>query len=90
MLDELMGKERDVPLDRRSNKVIKFTDSMVCKHALSGLCPNTLFTNTRSDLGESSRLAARCVARVWYNISAGAASVANCSSSTCPRRTVRL
>jgi RNA-binding protein Luc7-like 2 len=54
MLDELMGKERDVPLDRRTNKVIKFNDSSVCKHQLAGLCPNTLFRNTRSDLGGPS------------------------------------
>lgn len=52
MLDELMGKERNVPLDKRSNKRIRFDDPTVCKFALAGLCPYGLFKNTRSDLGE--------------------------------------
>ncbi|PNW73163.1 hypothetical protein CHLRE_14g621300v5 [Chlamydomonas reinhardtii] len=51
MLDELMGKERNVPLDKRSNKRIRFDDPTVCKFALAGLCPYGLFKNTRSDLG---------------------------------------
>ncbi|KAG2493834.1 hypothetical protein HYH03_008052 [Edaphochlamys debaryana] len=51
MLDELMGKERNVPLGQRSNKRLRFDDPMVCKYALAGLCPNGLFKNTRSDLG---------------------------------------
>ncbi|GIL60837.1 hypothetical protein Vafri_15357 [Volvox africanus] len=51
MLDELMGKERNVPLGQRSNRRIRFDDPTVCKYALAGLCPNGLFKNTRSDLG---------------------------------------
>lgn len=51
MLDELMGKERDVPLAQRSGRRVRFYDKDVCKHELAGLCPNTLFKNTRSDLG---------------------------------------
>eukprot|EP00878_Enallax_costatus_P017931 GHUV01018856.1.p1 GENE.GHUV01018856.1~~GHUV01018856.1.p1 ORF type:complete len:371 (+),score=85.32 GHUV01018856.1:301-1413(+) len=51
MLDELMGKERDVPLDRRQNKPLEFDDPDVCKYELVGLCPNRLFRNTKSDLG---------------------------------------
>lgn len=51
MLDELMGKERDVPLPMRSNRNIKFNDPAVCKLQLAGLCPNRLFKNTKSDLG---------------------------------------
>ncbi|GLC50651.1 hypothetical protein PLESTB_000403500 [Pleodorina starrii] len=51
MLDELMGKERNVPLGQRSNRRIHFDDPTVCKYALAGLCPNGLFKNTRSDLG---------------------------------------
>lgn len=51
MLDELMGKERNVPLGQRSNRRIRFDDPDVCKYALAGLCPNGLFKNTRSDLG---------------------------------------
>lgn len=51
MLDELMGKERNVPLNERSGKRIRFDDPSVCKYQLGGLCPNRLFKNTKSDLG---------------------------------------
>ena len=52
MLDELMGKERNVPLDQRKGTDMKFNDPEVCKYALAGLCPYGLFKNTKSDLGE--------------------------------------
>lgn len=55
MLDELMGKERDVPLSQRSNRKMRFTDPEVCKYDLVACCPNQLFKNTRSDLGEQLR-----------------------------------
>lgn len=51
MLDELMGKERDVPLGKRQNKAVEFDDKDVCKYELVALCPNRLFRNTKSDLG---------------------------------------
>jgi hypothetical protein len=51
MLDELMGKERDVPLEERTNRGYTFSDKEVCKYALAGLCPYGLFKNTKSDLG---------------------------------------
>ena len=51
MLDELMGKERDVPLGKRQNKALQFDDKDVCKYELVALCPNRLFRNTKSDLG---------------------------------------
>ncbi|KAK9844094.1 hypothetical protein WJX81_004357 [Elliptochloris bilobata] len=51
LLDELMGRERNVPLDKRTGKSLKFSDPEVCKYALAGLCPYGLFKNTRSDLG---------------------------------------
>src|SRR5689334_6482354 len=53
MLDELMGKERDVPLGKRQNKALEFDDKDVCKYELVALCPNRLFRNTKSDLGGS-------------------------------------
>lgn len=52
MLDELMGKERDVPLEKRSGRGVRYDDPEVCKYALAGLCPYGLFKNTKSDLGE--------------------------------------
>lgn len=51
MLDQLMGKDRDVPLDQRVIRRPQFSDPEVCKHALAGLCPFGLFPNTKSDLG---------------------------------------
>ncbi len=60
MLDELMGKERDVPLSHRSSKKIDYTDPSVCKYALVACCPNQLFINTKSALGELGVHAAAC------------------------------
>ncbi|KAK9821175.1 hypothetical protein WJX74_004864 [Apatococcus lobatus] len=51
-LDELMGRERDVPMDRRTNRKLRFDDPEVCKYAIAGLCPYGLFKNTKSDLGD--------------------------------------
>jgi len=50
LLDQLMGNERDVKLDERTNKKRHFTDEDVCKYHLCGLSPYTLFRNTKSDL----------------------------------------
>ena len=44
-------QDRDVPLDQRVVRSVKFSDPEVCKHALAGLCPFGLFMNTKSDLG---------------------------------------
>ncbi len=52
MLDELMGKERNVPMDQRKGTDMRFNDPEVCKYALAGLCPYGLFKNTKSDLGK--------------------------------------
>ena len=51
LLDELMGKERNVPLMERSNRELTFSSPEVCKYAIAGLCPYGLFRNTKSDLG---------------------------------------
>ena len=51
MLDELMGRDRDIPLEERTGEGLRYLDPEVCKHALAGLCPYGLFKNTRSDLG---------------------------------------
>ena len=48
----LAGKERNVPLNERSGKRLRFSDREVCKYDLAGLCPYGLFRNTKSDLGE--------------------------------------
>jgi hypothetical protein len=51
LLDELMGKERNVPLSERSQRRMRYDDPSVCKYDMAGLCPHGLFKNTRSDLG---------------------------------------
>lgn len=73
MLDELMGKERDVPLEERTNRGYKFSDPEVCKFALAGLCPYGLFKNTKSDLGE--KVWHCCVAEFWSRRMRGLMSV---------------
>jgi RNA-binding protein Luc7-like 2 len=47
-----MGKERNKPLAEREDKPLRYYDREVCKYNLCGLCPNMLFTNTKSYLGE--------------------------------------
>ncbi|CEG02156.1 LUC7-related [Ostreococcus tauri] len=47
-LDELMGAERDVPLDQRTGRGRHFTDADVCKYYLCGF-DVTCFKNTKSD-----------------------------------------
>ena len=55
LLDELMGKDRNVPLSEKKAKNLHFADAVVCKYELAGLCPFTLFKNTKSDLGSAIR-----------------------------------
>jgi hypothetical protein len=55
LLDELMGKERNAPLSKRTNKDAHFSDPDVCKPFICGFCPNELFTNTKSDLGPCTK-----------------------------------
>merc|ERR1712216_254561 len=47
MLDQLMGAERDVPLDERVNRKKLFTDEDVDKYFLCGF-DVTMFKNTKS------------------------------------------
>ncbi|CAI5940774.1 unnamed protein product [Closterium sp. NIES-64] len=55
LLDELMGKDRDLPLDQKKRK-LRFDDPEVCRYHLVAFCPNDLFPNTRSDLGPCPRV----------------------------------
>ena len=59
LLDELMGRERNVPLTERTNRELTFHSPEVCKYAIAGLCPYGLFRNTKSDLGAPQALARR-------------------------------
>jgi hypothetical protein len=55
MLDELMGKTRNANKEEQGKKMA-FNDPDVCQYALAGLCPYTLFSNTKSDLGAFLRI----------------------------------
>lgn len=55
LLDELMGKNRNVAPGVRINS-IRFDDEDVCKYALCGFCPHDLFVNTRADLGPCDKI----------------------------------
>ncbi|XP_047736148.1 luc7-like protein 3 isoform X2 [Hyalella azteca] len=50
LLDELMGRNRNVNPNDCNNK-LTWESPEVCKHYLVKFCPHDLFTNTKSDLG---------------------------------------
>jgi len=50
-MDELMGKDRNVPLNERNKKKEHYDDPDVCKYMLVSVCPHDLFPNTKQDLG---------------------------------------
>ncbi|XP_078257634.1 luc7-like protein 3 isoform X2 [Rhinoraja longicauda] len=55
LLDELMGRDRNLaPDEKRQN--VRWDDDSVCKYFLCGFCPAELFTNTRSDLGPCEKI----------------------------------
>eukprot|EP00246_Nothoceros_aenigmaticus_P004134 TRINITY_DN1551_c0_g1_i1.p1 TRINITY_DN1551_c0_g1~~TRINITY_DN1551_c0_g1_i1.p1 ORF type:complete len:421 (+),score=89.86 TRINITY_DN1551_c0_g1_i1:41-1264(+) len=56
LLDELMGKDRDLPLNQQKKKRLRFDDPEVCHYHLVGFCPHDLFPNTKSDLGACERI----------------------------------
>lgn len=51
LLDELMGKHRNLPADQRPAVAMKWSDPQVCMWYNLGFCPHDLFVNTKSDLG---------------------------------------
>lgn len=52
LLDMLMGKSRNLPDALKGTvKELHFSDRVVCKHFLCGICPYILFSATKSDLG---------------------------------------
>ncbi|KAK7086658.1 Luc7-like protein 3 [Halocaridina rubra] len=55
LLDELMGRTRNVLPHERSNK-IQWDSPEVCRHFLVKFCPHDLFTNTKSDLGPCEKV----------------------------------
>ena len=49
-LDELLGKDRNLPRAERLKKREHFDDNDVCKYILVAFCPHELFINTRNDI----------------------------------------
>eukprot|EP01118_Nematostelium_gracile_P002144 TRINITY_DN1233_c0_g1_i3.p2 TRINITY_DN1233_c0_g1~~TRINITY_DN1233_c0_g1_i3.p2 ORF type:complete len:117 (-),score=22.41 TRINITY_DN1233_c0_g1_i3:697-1047(-) len=56
LLDELMGKDRNVVPTKRTNREAHFSDPEYCKFYITGYCPHDLFTNTKSDLGPCTKI----------------------------------
>ncbi|KAG8196066.1 hypothetical protein JTE90_007806 [Oedothorax gibbosus] len=50
LLDELMGRDRDLGLEEKKND-FTWDGPDICKHFLAKFCPNDLFVNTKADLG---------------------------------------
>ncbi|CAB3381177.1 Hypothetical predicted protein [Cloeon dipterum] len=55
LLDELMGRNRNILPDDVHNK-ISWDDNDICKLHLVKLCPHELFVNTRADLGPCPKI----------------------------------
>lgn len=51
LLDQWMGKDRDLPKKERAKLQKHFDSPEVCKYNLLDFCPHDLFPNTKSDLG---------------------------------------
>ena len=54
-LDEMLGKDRNLPRSERLKKREHFDDNDVCKYFLVAFCPHDLFTNTRHDIGKCKK-----------------------------------
>ncbi|KAK5914213.1 hypothetical protein CgunFtcFv8_008669 [Champsocephalus gunnari] len=56
LLDELMGRDRNLAPDEKRSNVRWDDETKVCRYYLCGFCPAELFTNTRSDLGPCEKI----------------------------------
>ena len=54
-LDELLGKDRNLPRSERLKKREYFDDNDICKYYLVAFCPHELFINTRNDIGRCKK-----------------------------------
>ncbi|OWF46505.1 luc7-like protein 3 [Mizuhopecten yessoensis] len=55
MLDELMGRDRNLAATERKSE-LHWQDPEVCKFFLVDFCPHELFVNTRADLGPCEKI----------------------------------
>lgn len=51
LLDQLMGKDRNLAVDEKSKHRLRYDDAQVCQYFNIMFCTNELFVNTKSDLG---------------------------------------
>ncbi len=56
LLDELLGKDRNLLPGEKKPKDLVYTDWEVCKYYACAFCPHDLFTNTKSDLGPCDKV----------------------------------
>ena len=56
LLDQLMGQERNVEVEKRKGLRRRFSDDDIDKFYLCGCSPYELFKNTKSDLGENPKV----------------------------------
>ena len=54
-LDEMLGKDRNLPRAERLKKREHFDDNDVYKYFLVAFCPHELFINTRNDIGRCKK-----------------------------------
>eukprot|EP01083_Nonionella_stella_P220003 787552_1 len=55
LLDQLMGRNRNIHPDEGGAVTLKWSDSEVCEWFLCGFCPLEQFMNTRNDIGICSK-----------------------------------
>ena len=56
MLDELMGRNRNLHPEDENNVEAKWSDAEVCRYYLVLFCPHDLFTNTKADMGPCGKI----------------------------------
>jgi len=54
LLDQLMGKDRNLSKDDTHTVKMQWRDREVCRKHLCGFCPNIMFSNTKHDIGPCS------------------------------------
>jgi len=60
-----VGKERNVPVEARVNRVVKFDDDDVDKYWLCGLSPHTVLKHTKGDLGLWEKITDDGAKEIW-------------------------
>ena len=56
MLDELMGRNRNIAPDDKKRHMHWSDDPEVCRLYIVDFCPHELFTNTKADLGPCGKV----------------------------------